>query len=171
MWGIPFDKTANPFPSETSNVADVDTASGLHLVLNREGECSFHGARQQDMVTGLELKAPGVLPGVTAVSCARYQAWFLMKDGSVTATSDFREKPPVWAKLPNDFKRGIRSLVTGASGSRFAAITATGKALLMPKELRSIGSSKTSSKSARRCRHPPKMCTVHGTSSIRAMRR
>lgn len=129
MLGTPFDKTANPFPSATTNVADVDTASGLHLVLNREGECSFHGMRQQDMVTGLELKAPGVLPGVAAVSCSRYQAWFLMKDGSVKATSDFREKAPVWAKLPNDFKRGIRSLATGATTSRCTAITAAGKAL------------------------------------------
>ena len=129
MLGTPFDKDNNPFPSDIGDVADVDVASGLHLVLHRDSTCSFHGKRLPDMVAGLELKAPGVLPGVAAVSCARYQAYFLMKDGSVMATTDFREKAPAWARLPNDFKRGIRTLAVGALGNQLAAITTRGDAI------------------------------------------
>jgi hypothetical protein len=129
LLGTPFDKATNPFPSDTSGVTDVDTASGLHLVLHRDFTCSFHGKRLPDMIAGLALKAPGVLPGVAAVSCARYQAYFLMKDGSVMATTDFRNEAPAWARLPSDFRRGIRSLAVGASGAELSTVTTSGKAV------------------------------------------
>ncbi|MDP1588308.1 MAG: hypothetical protein Q8M07_11225 [Prosthecobacter sp.] len=120
---------SDALPTDATDIADVDLASGLMVVLHRDGTCSLHGKRQPDIVAGLNLKAPGVVPDVAAMSCARYQFNLLMKDGSVQATADFRDKAPAWAKLPGDFRREVRSLAVGTSGSHFAAITRQGEVI------------------------------------------
>jgi hypothetical protein len=129
MVGTKFDKDTNPFPGGVADVVDVDSASGLHLVLHRDGTCSVHGNHQQKFSNGLKLKEPGVISDVTAISCSRYQAYFLMKDGSVMATTSFQEKAPVWADLPREISRDIRDIAVGTSGTHLAAATQRGVAI------------------------------------------
>ena len=129
MLGTQFDKVSNPFPREARDVTEVDVGSGVHLILHRDGNCSVHGKRQQEFITGLKLRDPGIIPNVAAFTAARYMVFFLMKDGSVTATNDFRNQPPEWADLPAVFRRGMRSVAVGAGSSNLAAITLRGEVI------------------------------------------
>jgi len=126
--GTKYDGTG-AFPSDATDIADIDTAVSLLLVLHKDGTCSLHGKHLPELIPGLKLKEPGVIPDVAAISCARYHVYFLMKDGSMQATTDFREKEPAWADLPRTFNRDIRSLAVGAGGSHLAAITGQGEVI------------------------------------------
>jgi len=126
--GTQFDKEKNPFPTEVSNVADMNAASGLYVVLHRDGACSFAGNNRDAFLNGLKLKAPGVLPEVAAVTCSRYQAFFLMKDGSITGSTAFRDdKVPELVKVPSGFRRDMRSIATGAGGAETFGVTKRGE--------------------------------------------
>ncbi len=121
---------SDALPADLADAIDVDFGSGVVFVLHRDGRCSFHGKREQEISSGLKLKEKaGVIPGVSAMSCARYQTLFLMKDGSVTGTTDCRTTAPMWADLPRDLRRGIRALSVGASGSTWVALTERGEAI------------------------------------------
>jgi hypothetical protein len=129
MLGTRFNKDANPFPAEVSNVADVEVGNGIYFILHPDGNCSVQGKSQQEFITSLKLKEPGIIPGVAALTCSRYQAFFLMKDGSVTATTDFRNEPIAWVDLPREFRREIRTIAVGTSGNQLAAVTQQGDVL------------------------------------------